>query len=78
MLQELPGIWAYIKWENDGCPNRSQEESDAEYQRGIQVQLLFTQCMLCIDSICLMVCQRAPSLFSRLYELMEMRIRSCN
>ena len=34
---ELTGIWAYIKWESAGCPNRSQQESDAEYRRGIQV-----------------------------------------
>ena len=35
---ELTGIWAYIKWEHDGCPNRSQQESDAEYRRGIQAR----------------------------------------
>lgn len=34
---ELCGIWAYIKWENDGCPNRSAQESDAEYQASIRV-----------------------------------------
>ena len=34
---ELTGIWAYIKWEHAGCPNRSQEDSDAEYQLGIMV-----------------------------------------
>lgn len=34
---ELTGIWAYIKWEHDGCPNRSQQESDSEYRQGIQV-----------------------------------------
>ncbi len=34
---ELCGIWAYIKWEAAGCPNRSGEESDREYQRAIQV-----------------------------------------
>lgn len=33
---ELGGIWAYIKWEQAGCPNRSQHESDEEYQRGLQ------------------------------------------
>eukprot|EP00884_Botryococcus_braunii_P013250 jgi/Botrbrau1/21926/Bobra.0249s0050.1 len=33
---ELCGIWAYIKWEAAGCPNRSQEESDKEYREGIQ------------------------------------------
>ena len=35
--EELTGIWAYIKWEHDGCPNRSQQDSDNEYQMGIQV-----------------------------------------
>lgn len=35
---ELCGIWAYIKWENEGCPNRSAEESDAEYQASIRVR----------------------------------------
>ena len=34
---ELSGIWSYIKWEVAGCPNRSQQESDAEYQLAIQV-----------------------------------------
>ena len=34
---ELCGIWAYIQWEADGCPNRSQHESDAEYQKAIAV-----------------------------------------
>ncbi|KAI3430517.1 hypothetical protein D9Q98_005110 [Chlorella vulgaris] len=33
--QELAGIWAYIKWEVAGCPNRSKEEADREYQAGI-------------------------------------------
>lgn len=34
---ELCGVWAYIKWENDGCPNRPGHEADAEYQLAIQV-----------------------------------------
>jgi len=33
---ELCGIWAYIQWENQGCPNRSSQESDAEYQSAIK------------------------------------------
>lgn len=41
---ELTGVWAYIKWEHDGCPNRSQADSDAEYQRGILV------CATCASS----------------------------
>lgn len=34
--QELCGIWAYIKWEQAGCPNRSKEEADREYEASIQ------------------------------------------
>ena len=34
--QELCGIWAYIKWEQAGCPNRSQSEADHEYEAAIQ------------------------------------------
>jgi alpha-glucan, water dikinase len=33
--QDLCGIWAYIKWEADGCPNRSKEEADNEYRNAI-------------------------------------------
>lgn len=33
---ELCGIWSYIKWETAGCPQRNQEEADAEYQNAIQ------------------------------------------
>lgn len=36
---ELCGVWAYIKWENDGCPNRPGHEADAEYQLAIQARL---------------------------------------
>lgn len=35
--QELCGIWAYIKWEQAGCPNRSKEEADREYEAAIKV-----------------------------------------
>ncbi len=34
--QELCGIWAYIKWELAGCPERSQHDADAEYQEAIE------------------------------------------
>lgn len=33
---ELCGIWSYIRWEAAGCPNRSQQDSDAAYQAAIQ------------------------------------------
>jgi len=57
MLPELPGeltgIWAYVKWEHDGCPNRSTQDSDAEYQRGIQVRFLQAwRVALCGNSSC--------------------------
>lgn len=39
---ELCGIWAYIQWEAAGCPNRSQAESDGEYQKAIAVRQLPT------------------------------------
>ena len=77
MLQELPGIWAYIKWENDGCPNRSQEEFDAEYQRGIQVQLLFTQHTSRLNRSWPMVCQHEQSLYSHGQAYTEMQIVCC-
>ncbi len=35
---ELCGIWAYIQWEEAGCPNRSQADSDAEYQKSIEAR----------------------------------------
>ena len=38
--QDLCGIWAYIKWEAAGCPNRSKEEADAEYKNAIEEMTL--------------------------------------
>lgn len=38
--QDLCGIWAYIKWEVAGCPNRSKEEADREYEQGIQEMVM--------------------------------------
>ena len=34
---ELCGIWSYIKWEQAGCPNRNEQESQAAYRHAIQV-----------------------------------------
>lgn len=34
--QKLCDIWAYLKWEISGCPNRSMEDANAEYQVGIE------------------------------------------
>jgi len=39
--QDLSGVWSYMKWEAAGCPNRSQEESDREYQNAIREIQLF-------------------------------------
>lgn len=38
----LAGVWAYIKWEADGRPSRSQEEADEEYHVGL---LELQQCL---------------------------------
>lgn len=34
---ELCGIWSYIKWEQAGCPNRNEQESQAAYRDAIEV-----------------------------------------
>lgn len=34
---ELCGIWSYIKWEHAGCPNRTEQESQAAYREAIEV-----------------------------------------
>lgn len=39
--QDLSGVWSYMKWETAGCPNRSQEESDREYQNAIRELQMF-------------------------------------
>ena len=33
---DLAGVWAYMRWEAAGCPNRSKEESDGEYQAALR------------------------------------------
>lgn len=40
LLQELCGVWAYIKWEVSGCPNRSKDEADREYAAAIQEMVM--------------------------------------
>ncbi|QDZ23333.1 alpha-glucan water dikinase [Chloropicon primus] len=44
-IPELPadlcGIWAYIKWEHSGCPERSAVEADREFQEGIEEMKAF-------------------------------------
>ena len=34
--QKLAGIWAYVKWELAGCPERSQDAADQEFKAGLQ------------------------------------------
>jgi len=34
---ELCGIWSYIKWEQAGCPNRTEQQSQAAYREAIEV-----------------------------------------
>ena len=41
---ELCGIWSYIKWEHAGCPNRSEQQSQAAYGEAIEVILNFPVC----------------------------------
>eukprot|EP00887_Chlorella_sp_A99_P007269 scaffold2.g7269.t1 len=49
--QELCGIWAYIKWEAAGCPNRSREEADREYQEAIQEMVLLLRRQAPLDEL---------------------------
>lgn len=35
---ELCGIWSYIKWEQAGCPNRTEQDSQAAYREAIKVR----------------------------------------
>lgn len=39
---ELCGIWSYIKWEQAGCPNRTEDQSQAAYREAIEVTLSLT------------------------------------
>lgn len=41
---ELCGIWSYIKWEHAGCPNRTEQESQAAYREAIEVTFSFPLC----------------------------------
>eukprot|EP00210_Caulerpa_lentillifera_P004353 g4151.t1 len=49
--QKLCDIWAYLKWEISGCPNRSMEDANAEYQVGIQEIKALLQEGLSLDEI---------------------------
>ena len=41
--ENLCGIWAYIKWEFAGCPERSTQDADREFQEGIREMKFYLQ-----------------------------------
>ena len=45
---ELCGIWSYIKWEQAGCPNRTEQESQAAYREAIKVRQQQSHCVLLV------------------------------
>ena len=49
--QNLSGVWSYMKWESAGCPNRSQEEADREYQNAIQELVMFLRQGVSLDEL---------------------------
>ena len=49
--QDLSGVWSYMKWEVSGCPNRSQEEADREYQNAIQEIAMFLRQGCSLDEL---------------------------
>lgn len=57
---ELCGIWAYIQWEEAGCPNRSSADSDAEYQKSIEARAQSQSCSLEADLLCCACCLHIP------------------
>ena len=44
---ELCGIWSYIKWEQAGCPNRNEQQSQAAYREAIEVRHIIFSCHDC-------------------------------
>lgn len=48
---ELAGVWAYMRWEAAGYPNRSQEESDREYQSALRELEWLLQKGISLESI---------------------------
>lgn len=49
--QDLSGVWSYMKWESAGCPNRSQEEADREYQNAIRELVMFLRQGVSLDDL---------------------------
>ena len=54
---ELCGIWSYIKWEQAGCPNRNEQQSQAAYREAIEVRHIISSCHDCgTDTLHEIVC----------------------
>lgn len=53
---ELCGIWSYIKWEQAGCPNRTEQESQAAYRETIEVIPGWPPCLWLLLLACLQMC----------------------
>lgn len=49
--QDLSGVWSYMKWEAAGCPNRSAEESDREYQAALDELTLLLRQGITLDTL---------------------------
>jgi len=49
--QDLAGVWSYMKWEAAGCPNRSGEESDREYNNAIREIQMFLRQGVSLDGL---------------------------
>jgi alpha-glucan,water dikinase len=49
--QDLGGVWAYMKWEAAGCPARSKEEADSEYENSLQELITLLRHRISMDQL---------------------------
>jgi alpha-glucan,water dikinase len=49
--QDLGGVWAYMKWEAAGCPARSKEEADSEYENSLQELVTLLRHRISLDQL---------------------------
>lgn len=49
--QDLGGVWAYMKWEAAGCPARSKEEADSEYENSLQELVTLLRHRVSLDQL---------------------------
>lgn len=49
--QDLGGVWAYMKWEAAGCPARSKEEADSEYENSLQELITLLRHRISLDQL---------------------------